>query len=225
MAKVTGPKDPLLDASHESLHWSVILSPGDVRSYRGGTVSLTPAELTAEKEGKLQIFASFEEFSKLPLEDVKRVADRTQFFATPEITTKYPLARLTELDFALLVWRHMVHISKTVDGVSGRHIGYVKSSTRGSGRAKVRGNKVYVVVQDKELAPEELKARANARLPAQARACLSIIELAGTSEVQETRLKELMDEHAAKLNTKQEPWRIFAYYRPQLIKNKFIRVK
>ena len=61
----------------------------------------------------------------------------------------------------------------------------------------------------------------------QANACLRIfIACIGTQEmVTEEILKQYIIDHASELHTRQDPWRIFQYYRPQLISEKLITRK
>lgn len=49
------------------------------------------------------------------------------------------------------------------------------------------------------------------------------IDKNGRKVVTEAILKQYVIDHAAVLKTRQEPWRIFQYYRPQLIKAKLLR--
>lgn len=47
----------------------------------------------------------------------------------------------------------------------------------------------------------------------------------GSTEITEGTLKQYVIDHADVLKTRQDPWRIFQYYRPQLIAAKLIRRK
>jgi hypothetical protein len=62
-------------------------------------------------------------------------------------------------------------------------------------------------------------------LTPQAKVCLTIfIELIGDAQsVAEGDLRRKVEERAAELKTKQDPWRIFQYYRPTLIALKLIK--
>ncbi len=68
------------------------------------------------------------------------------------------------------------------------------------------------------------RASMTSRLPPQARTCLAIFHSEGTEEVPEARLKELIEKSADSLRTKQNPWRIFQYYRAQLISLRWMRM-
>jgi len=58
----------------------------------------------------------------------------------------------------------------------------------------------------------------------QARACLKIIEdSCKDGQVTESVLKDAIIKRAAELKTRQDPWRIFQYYRPSLIAAGYIR--
>ena len=65
------------------------------------------------------------------------------------------------------------------------------------------------------------------RLPPQAQALVEIIEeyvnKFTVKTVLETELKTYIMEHREKLNTQQDPWRIFQYYRGKLIASGFLR--
>jgi hypothetical protein len=64
---------------------------------------------------------------------------------------------------------------------------------------------------------------ANLKTP-QAMACLKIFEesMNDKHQITEAELKAKIIERAAELKTRQDPWRIFQYYRPQLIQAKLI---
>jgi hypothetical protein len=65
------------------------------------------------------------------------------------------------------------------------------------------------------------------RLPPQAQAVVDLIEAYvhnfNKPVVLETELKEYFEKNGEKLQTKQDPWRIFQYYRGRLIANGFLR--
>lgn len=63
------------------------------------------------------------------------------------------------------------------------------------------------------------------KLPPQAKTCYKIFtDCTGeTNTVSEEFLKNEITRRAAELKTKQDPWRIFQYYRPQLIAAKLIK--
>lgn len=46
----------------------------------------------------------------------------------------------------------------------------------------------------------------------------------GSTTVTESRMADIVNDRQAELNTKQDPWRIFQYYRPELIQCKLIRL-
>lgn len=62
-------------------------------------------------------------------------------------------------------------------------------------------------------------------LTPQAKICMVILtELLGDAQsVTEGDLKRKVEERAAELHTRQDPWRIFQYYRPKLIELKLLR--
>jgi hypothetical protein len=54
----------------------------------------------------------------------------------------------------------------------------------------------------------------------QAKACFALFErcIEQRESVKEEELRAFVEAHATELHTKQDPWRIFQYYRPQLMK-------
>lgn len=92
-------------------------------------------------------------------------------------------------------------------------------------------NRAYELVKSE--IPAELK------LPPQAKTCLTfLVECAAKDEayqkvpaedrgvfsIKEDAFKEYVTTNAARLNTRQDPWRIFQYYRPVLINYGFLRL-
>lgn len=77
--------------------------------------------------------------------------------------------------------------------------------------ARMPSAKVYVL----QGTAADRKAKA-AKMPPQAKTCVEIMELAGTPEVSEADLMKLVADNKDKLRTRQDPWRIFQYYRATL---------
>jgi hypothetical protein len=75
---------------------------------------------------------------------------------------------------------------------------------------------------------------ADVKLPPQAKTCMAFFEekakkaghddAKGIFEISEKEFNEYVVEQAERLKTRQDPWRIFQYYRPQLIQGGFIRL-
>ena len=61
-----------------------------------------------------------------------------------------------------------------------------------------------------------------AKLPPQAKTIVAWIQ-GEEGKVTEAKLREIASERAAELKTKQDPWRIFAYYRPRMIEEGILR--
>lgn len=61
----------------------------------------------------------------------------------------------------------------------------------------------------------------------QAKACLKLFRecIKDQEMVTETVMRQYVEDHAAELHTRQDPWRIFQYYRPLLIAEKLITRK
>ena len=47
----------------------------------------------------------------------------------------------------------------------------------------------------------------------------------GGSEITEARMMDIVNDRQSELNTKQDPWRIFQYYRPELIQCKLVKLQ
>lgn len=74
----------------------------------------------------------------------------------------------------------------------------------------------------------DIMKRSIVKLPPQAQIIVQIIEMACTlrsaPEFKEDELKEFVVKNGFMLNTKQDPWRIFQYYRSNLINISFMRL-
>lgn len=77
-------------------------------------------------------------------------------------------------------------------------------------------NRKYIV--ESATVPKDVK------FPPQAIACLEIMVGMKRPEILEQDLKDEIDKRQDMLHTRQEPWRIFQYYRPQLMQHKLIRM-
>lgn len=86
-----------------------------------------------------------------------------------------------------------------------------------SGRKSTIGTRKYFLGEVKEGFADVVTS--------QAKACLTIVRDAvkESGEVTEENLKSLINQRASELKTRQDPWRIFQYYRPTLIKAKLIK--
>ncbi len=102
--------------------------------------------------------------------------------------------------------------------------GTVKAPGERKTAAKLQ-NRGYEVLKTK--VPDDLK------LPPQAKTCMEFFaELVSTAPasqdsivtIPETQFKDYVMANAARLNTRQDPWRIFQYYRAVLISSGFIRL-
>lgn len=64
-----------------------------------------------------------------------------------------------------------------------------------------------------------------AKMPPQAKTCLAILEALGTDEISEADAMKAVADRKDELRTRQDPWRIFQYYRPRLNEAGIITVK
>lgn len=177
-------------------HKIVIDPQGKIHGFKDASV-VVPAEIHVDK-----VFENFDAFAKLPKQTILAYHE--------EIFKSEPPKKQDPLTTALMIWAHFVrectpHMAGT-DPVTGER--ERKSSLKG--RQYFRGNK-------------ELK---DVSLPTyQARKCYEIFidSLEGKPHVTEEQLKQLVITRQAELRTRQDPWRIFQYYRPKLISLLLIR--
>ena len=47
----------------------------------------------------------------------------------------------------------------------------------------------------------------------------------GNDKVRESRMMDIVNDRQSELNTKQDPWRIFQYYRPELVQCLLIKIQ
>lgn len=126
-----------------------------------------------------------------------------------------PPKKQPEIQTQLWCWHKMTSQAKnnmtsktTTDPVSGR------KSTIGDrryylGTAETHDIRTHQALKSLELFKDCLKSMGTT--------------VDGQTYVTEAVLKAYVIDHAAVLKTRQDPWRIFQYYRPQLIKAKLIR--
>lgn len=103
---------------------------------------------------------------------------------------------------------------------------------------KVAGRKVSEKMQNRAYEVLKTEVATDVKMPPQAKTCLVFFTecMAGDAEYQkkesprptyiiaENLFKDYVIVNAARLNTRQDPWRIFQYYRPELIKSGFLRL-
>lgn len=215
MARKRKPKerDPLTDASSPRLRYAIIVSDADVRVFKSGQVSMSPAELRAMNGGDLMVFPSWEGFCEECT--IKQIASLAERF-----DVAIPAKSRNKTDASLLVWHRLCDVGKA-PALTGQ--GSVRPGERRTGKL---ANRRYVKVRDEDLSDAERGTRTEARrsLCPQARACLEIFEAAGVDEVPESRMRGLIEENQDRLKTRQDPWRIWQYYRPTLIRERFLRL-
>lgn len=185
----------LLKKDH-SLRKIVIDSLGAVHSFKDASVTVPP-EISVDRE-----FLGLDKFSELPAQTI--LAYHEQFFKSE------PPKKQDKTTTALYVWAYMLreaapHLANT-DPVTGE-------KTRVSslaGRKYMRGTEYGK--------PNELKTY-------QAIQCLALFtELINDAQsVTEEQLKAHVIKEQARLKTRQDPWRIFQYYRPKLISLHLLR--
>ncbi|HRI37096.1 MAG TPA: hypothetical protein PLO50_00915 [Nitrospira sp.] len=185
----------LLKKEHASR--KIIIDPtGKIHAFKDET-TVVPPEIQIDRE-----FLGLDKFTELPTQTI--LAYHEQFFKSE------PPKKQNKITTALYIWAYMLreatpHLANTnpvtgektrVSSVAGRK--YFKGSEFGK--------------------PNELKTY-------QALQCLALFtELIGDNpSITEEQLKAHVIKEAARLKTRQDPWRIFQYYRPKLISLHLLR--
>lgn len=130
---------------------------------------------------------------------------------------KPPAKSLTKDDISLYCWAHIVtNATDRLDLKSTEELQKKKSGVRGGPRTSLLGRKYRL--KDPVGSGETLA------MPPQAMVCLSILKDAliavDDDQITEKELQDAVVEAAktGRLVTRQDPWRIFQYYRPELMK-------
>jgi len=127
---------------------------------------------------------------------------------------KEPAKNLEKFEITQLLWFEMANKSEDRTNV------IAETNNDGSKKRKSSlSTRVYKMHAEADQATiDEIKTP-------QAKACLQIMKdnLDDKGEVTEAVLKEQVYKRATELKTRQDAWRIFQYYRPQLINRKIIQ--
>lgn len=167
------------------------------------------------------VYPDFDTFQKETLEDRLVTLFETAFC---RVATKAELKDPFEL--AVMVW---MQLCKTA-------VDRLNSAPDPASISPITGKvkRVFKKLENRGYEVIKLEVDPALKLPPQAKTCLEFfaemvkvrnpegenrIETIPEKDVQEYVLKE-----QARLKTRQDPWRIFQYYRPQLIKDGFIRL-
>lgn len=203
MRKKKKKKIPLTEGSANDprLNYAITITPADVTIFRSGQGTITQSEFKGMARGEIRHFMNWEEFNGLKHKELALFAQRFGVIIKKG---------MTKVDVSLSIWEKMIEVGRPYSGVKGP----------GPMRRGKLANRVYRRVT--ELTDLELDRREHSTLCPQARVCLEIFLSAGIDEVPEAQMKEMIYEQADKLHTRQDPWRIWQYYRPQLIANRWL---
>lgn len=167
------------------------------------------------------VYANFDKFEEaMSKEDIAKALLDLKIADLPKKASKVTLC--------LLIWEALIEMA--LDRIES--LGPVEKPkvprTLGKREGKLT-NRVYVIVGPlSDLGEQRIKEQTVAALPPQAKKCIEFLtaccEKASSNQCTEPALKELVMERASELNTRQDPWRIFQYYRPQLIQAHVIRM-
>lgn len=148
-------------------------------------------------------FGDIEELSKLPIAELDKISSKIL-----KATIGHAKNKEEAVDRA---WTALLAVSANVPADAGK---------KGARQPRV-SNTTFKLLYDFDSpgkAEEKFK-----ELPPQAQKCLTIMARGGKKEYPEAELRKLVEEHGKELNTVQEPWRIFQYYRNRLSDGKFIQ--
>jgi hypothetical protein len=185
-------------------HVIAIAPSGKMYRYKNAaSISLEPSIIPRSK-----IFDGVDQFGELEASEIKKIANERELDAfnyIPRDAKKVPKQTL-----AMAVW---LELCKRADLVT-------KSAAQSAGgeRKSTLNNRVYIIDRKK-------MAQSLADLPTQAITCLQLMWSHDSDQISEGALKELITSNATKLNTRQDPWRIFQYYRAKLNELGFFRMQ
>jgi hypothetical protein len=162
-------------------------------------VTLSPAA-----RAKSNVWNGFQDF-----------ADKTSDSEIDEFSKNFNvdmLGQVQSMARKAIVWMWMIAKARE----TRRDMTVPKTERTGVKKEGKLTNRKYVV--ELTAIPEGVK------LPPQAIACLKIMVDMNRKEILEQDLKDEVNKQAESLHTRQDPWRIFQYYRPQLMQHKIVRM-
>ena len=186
------------------------IKTGSCVRYTNAVKKMDQSMLQSKASGEIEIFMNWAVFEEEIT--VKHLKELAAFY---EITLP---KKATKIDVSLLVWMTMCESAQSGTSQPAEVAGHIVHK-----KGKL-ADRSYVRVDDNELTEGEVKIRKNVILTPQARSCLDIFLSEGTKEVTEVRMMEIVNDKRDRLRTRQDPWRIWQYYRPTLIRERFIRM-
>ena len=205
-------KDPLLDATHPHLRNTLIIPENQketIKMFTGELREMNQDLMQRSLKHEITVFMSWEDF-----------AETCSAIQIVEIAKKFKCTTkkgLNKLELSIIVWRSLCEIAVPI----GSARGVDSKAPKKTGKL---ANRKYVKVKDNELTEAELATRHRDELCPQAQVCLDIFLEEGMDEVSESRMMETITEKQERLRTRQDPWRIWQYYRPALIRERWIRL-
>lgn len=135
------------------------------------------------------------------------------------VTGVSPPTRWDKEEMAIETWLELIKRATDMTDPAKREGGTVKKSDGRRDRKRKLDDRTYVLGDP----PTD---GVQIPLPPQARVCYQILVDACGEEmgVSESVLREVIMKRAVELKTRQDPWRIFQYYRPQLIAARLVRM-
>ena len=191
--------DIVESAKDPRLTWKIVLHPDKVQRISG---------MTGEVPSGVAFYPTWEEFdNEMTKGKIVELAKR--------FNVELP-KKASKVDLTLLLWSAMC--AKAVETEPVQTTAMPKEKKPG----KLANRKYEVIPMEGQDAIDREKSLAN--FPPQAKACLQIMQEFGTPFIPEDDLKKAIAEKADRLHTRQDPWRIFQYYRAQLIERLWIRL-
>lgn len=183
-------------------HVIAIAPSGKIYRYKNAeSISLEPSIIPRSR-----IFDGCDQFGEMDAAEIKKIANEREldpFNYIDRAAKKVPKQTL-----AMAVW---LELCKRADLV-------VKTAAQHAERKSNLNNRMYIIDRKKQ-------GTSVADLPTQAITCLQLMWAHDSDQISEGELKALIVANAAKLNTRQDPWRIFQYYRSKLNSAGFFRMQ
>ena len=199
LAELSSPKNT-------RLKWHLLIN-----KTTGNIVAATRGYGSAPVDPNIEFIPSWQVF-----EDANNVD------AIKKLIVKYKVdlpKKINKLEASLFVWDEMC-TRATIDPQEVTNL----STTKSVGVPKHKlANRQYemIVMTSQDMLDRDTKSLI---IPPQAKACLKVMQDLKRDIIPEDELKAKITEFADQLHTRQDPWRIFQYYRASLINLRWFRM-
>jgi hypothetical protein len=193
------------NASNPRLKWKIVITKtGNIVAWSG-----TSGSFPVEQYRGCPFYPSWEVFEETTtVADIKTLAMRYD--------VQLP-RKCTKLDASLFIWDELCNRATPGEPASDYRVALEPASR------KKLSNRMYELVH--LTGQDELERdKTLANMPPQAKACLAMLKEFKMDKVSEADFKELILKSGDRLHTRQDPWRIFQYYRGNMIRDRWIRL-